>query len=82
MHGLKWPLNSARTRTEGGADMGNFRELVPEMAIEYPFELDNFQKEAIVRRCLLLSAAHCRRWFVRSESVVSVVQRVFVCVPL
>lgn len=31
----------------GGADMSNFRELVPEMAIEYPFELDDFQKEAI-----------------------------------
>ena len=27
--------------------MSNFRELVPEMAIEYPFELDDFQKEAI-----------------------------------
>ncbi|KAF2280159.1 antiviral helicase [Westerdykella ornata] len=25
----------------------NFRELVPEMAREYPFELDNFQKEAV-----------------------------------
>eukprot|EP01050_Picozoa_sp_SAG11_P003072 SAG11_NODE_166_length_13763_cov_8.292722_5_plen_747_part_00 len=33
---------------EGGEDMSRFRELVPQMAIEYPFELDNFQKEAIV----------------------------------
>lgn len=28
-------------------DMSDFHELVPEMAIEYPFELDFFQKEAI-----------------------------------
>ncbi|WWC91541.1 uncharacterized protein L201_006487 [Kwoniella dendrophila CBS 6074] len=27
----------------------NFHELVPEMAREYPFELDNFQKEAVYR---------------------------------
>ncbi|EEB08946.2 ski complex RNA helicase Ski2 [Schizosaccharomyces japonicus yFS275] len=27
--------------------MENFHQLVPEMAIEYPFELDNFQKEAV-----------------------------------
>ncbi|WWD03455.1 hypothetical protein V865_001507 [Kwoniella europaea PYCC6329] len=27
----------------------NFNELVPEMAREYPFELDNFQKEAVYR---------------------------------
>ncbi|KAH8119970.1 antiviral helicase [Phellopilus nigrolimitatus] len=27
--------------------MTNFRELVPEMAHEYPFELDTFQKEAV-----------------------------------
>ncbi|WRT70395.1 uncharacterized protein IL334_007393 [Kwoniella shivajii] len=27
----------------------NFDELVPEMAREYPFELDNFQKEAVYR---------------------------------
>lgn len=26
-----------------------FHELVPEMAREYPFELDNFQKEAVYR---------------------------------
>ena len=25
----------------------NFDELVPDMAFKYPFELDNFQKEAI-----------------------------------
>ncbi|KAL2121782.1 hypothetical protein VTJ04DRAFT_2237 [Mycothermus thermophilus] len=28
-------------------DMSNFRELVPDMAREWPFELDTFQKEAI-----------------------------------
>ncbi|KAI8937205.1 hypothetical protein NX059_006414 [Plenodomus lindquistii] len=28
-------------------DITNFRELVPEMAREYPFELDTFQKEAV-----------------------------------
>jgi len=28
-------------------DIPNFRELVPDMAREYPFELDTFQKEAI-----------------------------------
>lgn len=28
-------------------DISNFRELVPEMAREYPFELDTFQKEAV-----------------------------------
>ncbi|KAL1412136.1 Antiviral helicase ski2 [Vanrija albida] len=28
-------------------ELVNFRELVPEMAKEYPFELDNFQKEAV-----------------------------------
>ncbi|WOO80266.1 Putative ATP-dependent RNA helicasec [Vanrija pseudolonga] len=30
-------------------ELVNFRELVPEMAKEYPFELDNFQKEAVYR---------------------------------
>ncbi|WWC64395.1 uncharacterized protein I303_107005 [Kwoniella dejecticola CBS 10117] len=29
--------------------LSNFKELVPEMAREYPFELDNFQKEAVYR---------------------------------
>ncbi|KIR81186.1 antiviral helicase SKI2 [Cryptococcus gattii EJB2] len=29
--------------------LDNFSELVPEMAKEYPFELDNFQKEAVYR---------------------------------
>ena len=28
-------------------DVSNFRQLVPEMALEYPFELDSFQKQAI-----------------------------------
>ena len=28
-------------------DITNFRELVPEMAREWPFELDTFQKEAV-----------------------------------
>lgn len=28
-------------------DINNFRELVPEMARDYPFELDTFQKEAV-----------------------------------
>ncbi|ODA84136.1 hypothetical protein RJ55_02654 [Drechmeria coniospora] len=28
-------------------DMSNFRELVPDMAREWPFELDTFQKEAV-----------------------------------
>lgn len=28
-------------------DMTNFRELVPDMAFEWPFELDTFQKEAV-----------------------------------
>ncbi|KAL2209606.1 DEAD/DEAH box RNA helicase [Sarocladium strictum] len=30
-----------------GHDMTNFRELVPDMAREWPFELDTFQKEAV-----------------------------------
>ncbi|KAG7291450.1 hypothetical protein NEMBOFW57_001469 [Staphylotrichum longicolle] len=30
-----------------GKEMTNFRELVPDMAREWPFELDTFQKEAI-----------------------------------
>ena len=28
-------------------EISNFHELIPEMAREYPFELDNFQKEAV-----------------------------------
>ncbi|KAF2016267.1 antiviral helicase [Aaosphaeria arxii CBS 175.79] len=50
------PLSMAANR-EGGRewahmvdvnrDITNFRELVPEMAREYPFELDTFQKEAV-----------------------------------
>ncbi|CAG8516159.1 9016_t:CDS:10, partial [Ambispora leptoticha] len=28
-------------------ELSNFKELVPEMAIEYPFELDTFQKQAV-----------------------------------
>jgi antiviral helicase SKI2 len=28
-------------------ELRNFRQLVPDMAKEYPFELDNFQKEAV-----------------------------------
>lgn len=30
-------------------ELVNFHELVPEMARQYPFELDNFQKEAVYR---------------------------------
>ena len=41
-------------------DVSNFHELVPEMAIEYPFELDVFQKEAVVhlerRECVFVAA--------------------------
>lgn len=32
---------------QANMDMSNFSELVPQMALEYPFELDQFQKEAI-----------------------------------
>ena len=28
-------------------DVSNFKELVPKMALEYPFDLDTFQKEAL-----------------------------------
>lgn len=38
--GYKWAVQENR-------DMSDFHELVPEMAIEYPFEMDFFQKEAV-----------------------------------
>ncbi|KAF2267930.1 antiviral helicase [Lojkania enalia] len=50
------PLSLASTRKGGrewahmvdiNRDISNFRELVPEMAREWPFELDTFQKEAV-----------------------------------
>ena len=50
------PLASSRTKRGGhewahmvdvNRDITNFRELVPEMAREWPFELDTFQKEAV-----------------------------------
>jgi antiviral helicase SKI2 len=50
------PLSMAASRKGGrewahmvdiNRDITNFRELVPEMAREYPFELDTFQKEAV-----------------------------------
>ncbi|KAF2167657.1 hypothetical protein M409DRAFT_21813 [Zasmidium cellare ATCC 36951] len=50
------PLTVARNRQGGrewahmvdvNRDITNFRELVPEMAREWPFELDTFQKEAV-----------------------------------
>ena len=34
---------------EDTADVSRFTEVVPEMAIEYPFELDTFQKRAVMR---------------------------------
>lgn len=41
-------------------DVSNFRELVPDMAIEWPFELDTFQKEAIYHlehnECVFIAA--------------------------
>ena len=41
-------------------DVSNFRDLVPNMALEYPFELDTFQKEAVVhlerRECVFVAA--------------------------
>ncbi|KAI0101156.1 antiviral helicase [Daldinia grandis] len=49
-------LSSAKTRKSGrewahmvdiNRDIPNFKELVPDMAREWPFELDTFQKEAI-----------------------------------
>jgi len=30
-------------------DMKNFKELIPDPAMEFPFELDDFQKRAIYR---------------------------------
>ncbi|KAH8732530.1 NUC185 domain-containing protein [Phaeosphaeriaceae sp. PMI808] len=50
------PLTMAASRKGGrewahivdiNRDITNFRELVPDMAREYPFELDTFQKEAV-----------------------------------
>ncbi|KAF2828567.1 antiviral helicase [Ophiobolus disseminans] len=50
------PLATAASRKGGrqwahmvdiDRDITNFRDLVPEMAREYPFELDTFQKEAV-----------------------------------
>ncbi|KAK4493906.1 hypothetical protein PRZ48_015091 [Zasmidium cellare] len=50
------PLTVARNKQGGrewahmvdvNRDITNFRELVPEMAREWPFELDTFQKEAV-----------------------------------
>ncbi|KAH5275172.1 hypothetical protein HBI72_046020 [Parastagonospora nodorum] len=50
------PLAMAASRKKGrewahmvdiNRDITNFRELVPDMAREYPFELDTFQKEAV-----------------------------------
>lgn len=50
------PLGMAATKKGGrewahmvdvNREITNFRELVPEMAREYPFELDTFQKEAV-----------------------------------
>ncbi|CAA6656755.1 unnamed protein product [Spirodela intermedia] len=43
--------------TEGIAD--RFNELVPNLALDFPFELDNFQKEAIY--CLEKGESHCTR---------------------
>ena len=63
---------------EGGEDMSNFRELVPQMAIEYPFELDNFQKEAmsVPAAAVLLMALDPQRdgfvfWSLRMASVLT-----------
>ena len=42
-------------------DVSNFSEMVPSMAFDYPFELDTFQKEAVVhleRRESVFVAAH------------------------
>ena len=50
------PLAASRTKRSGhewahmvdvNRDIVNFRELVPDMAREWPFELDTFQKEAV-----------------------------------
>ena len=50
------PLSASRTKRSGhewahmvdvNRDIVNFRELVPDMAREWPFELDTFQKEAV-----------------------------------
>ncbi|KAJ6262835.1 hypothetical protein Dda_1392 [Drechslerella dactyloides] len=50
------PLASSSAKSRGkewahmvdiNQDLTNFRELVPNMAREWPFELDNFQKEAV-----------------------------------
>eukprot|EP01125_Pyxidicula_operculata_P018864 TRINITY_DN6765_c0_g1_i1.p1 TRINITY_DN6765_c0_g1~~TRINITY_DN6765_c0_g1_i1.p1 ORF type:complete len:1333 (-),score=325.04 TRINITY_DN6765_c0_g1_i1:37-4035(-) len=50
-----WKVESMKMKEKTGEvwgvlerrDMYDFYDLVPEMAIEYPFELDTFQKEAI-----------------------------------
>ncbi|CAG8444246.1 11037_t:CDS:10, partial [Funneliformis caledonium] len=42
-------------------ELSNFEELVPEMAFDYPFELDTFQKQAIYHLesgCSIFVAAH------------------------
>jgi len=40
MNNLKINMNKYKTNR-------NFQDLVPKMAIEYPFDLDYFQKEAV-----------------------------------
>jgi antiviral helicase SKI2 len=41
-------------------DMKNFKELIPDPALEFPFELDDFQKRAIYRleqgNCVMVAA--------------------------
>lgn len=48
---VKGSSNSGRIETQWACkeerDMFDFHELVPEMAINYGFELDRFQKEAV-----------------------------------
>lgn len=53
---ISWQAWAVKGGSEGIAD--HFYELVPDMALDFPYELDNFQKEVFVYEaywCMKLS---------------------------
>jgi superfamily II RNA helicase len=53
---INWQAWAVTGGSEGIAE--RFYELVPDMALEFPFELDKFQKEVLIK------ANHCCHLFI------------------
>lgn len=70
---------------EDELDVSNFQDLIEEMAMEYPFELDIFQKRAVYRvensQCVLVAAhTSAGKTVVAEYAIAKSLQKLMKCV--